>query len=74
MVFALVLSLLFAGHIISGSVFPFDKEMNLNVLITDFGQITKWIIWGFIAGFSERLVPDMVDQISEKAKKADKAQ
>jgi len=29
------------------------------------------LVWSFIAGFSERLIPDMVDRLADKARDAD---
>ncbi|MBE7177932.1 MAG: hypothetical protein INR69_16120 [Mucilaginibacter polytrichastri] len=69
MMFALVLSLLFGSGLVGGSLFP--KYVNNFLLNAVPGEMAKWMIWSFIAGFSERLVPDMVDRISDKAKKAE---
>jgi hypothetical protein len=34
----------------------------------DSSSLAKLLIWSFVAGFSERLVPDIIDRLAEKAK------
>ena len=68
LVFGIVLGLLFLGKLISGAIFPVNEgKQSLDAL----PEIAKWLIWAFIEGFSERLVPDMVDRLAEKAQKAE---
>jgi hypothetical protein len=70
-IFAIVLCLLFSGNIISGPLFP-DLTNWLGALTNQI-ITAKLMIWCFIAGFSERLVPDMIDSLADKAKKAERA-
>ena len=75
-IFALFLMLLFAGEIIQGELFPDYSEdhkedeeavKSLSCLL-DIPDKTKdtvklWV-WSFIAGFSERLVPNMLKKLA----------
>lgn len=70
---AAILYLIFQGHLLQGAPFPaidctaLDKECSgLGSLLDNYGPKTpadfaKAILWGFIAGFAERLVPDLLE-------------
>ena len=51
------------------SIFPnlaaADGLITLQTLAAS--EVAKLLLWGFVAGFSERLVPDMLSQLAEKA-------
>ena len=82
MVFAILLSLIIYGGLVGGSMFP-----NINIhppkdgavidpnsytqVLNNIAEFSKLLVWSFIAGFSERLIPDMVDRLSDKARKAE---
>jgi hypothetical protein len=80
-IFALILYVLFAAKILEGSVFPefrFDESSGATwTTFVDAGpatcvDIAKAIVWAFAAGFSERLVPDLIGQLAGSARlKAD---
>lgn len=72
---ATALYLVFASKFVEGTLFPvFDclkvtKEpcTSFNDFLNEFGpngasEYAKALIWGFIAGFSERLVPDLFER------------
>jgi hypothetical protein len=72
---AAILYLVFASQIVTGALFPSfaclpGKECTtIGSLIDDFGpdkahDYAKMIFWGFAAGFSERLVPDLVTRLA----------
>jgi hypothetical protein len=78
---ATVLYMLFASGLLRGDLFPAfvcKKGENLcntlGLLIGEWGpnqasDYAKSIIWGFIAGFAERLVPDTLESLSRSAQK-----
>jgi hypothetical protein len=73
-VFAIVMSFIFGGGLVSGSLFP-----NVGEAVKDYGswplvlfvpaELAKWLTWSFIIGFSERLMPDMIDRLVIRADK-----
>jgi hypothetical protein len=85
---ALVLYFAFAGQLITGALFPsiscrdskgdgFEACRQLSSLLGADGpdysvDFAKVIVWSFIAGFAERLVPSMLDSISKAASNAAK--
>jgi len=73
LVFALLLTLLLAGQILAGPVFP-----TIDLKAADYfgqlqqpGNIARFLGWSFIAGFAERLMPDVIDRLGQKAQKLD---
>lgn len=77
---AAVLYVIFAGQIISGAMFPTFhcstptgcKEFESFLRYwspQDAADYAKAIVWGFIAGFSERFVPDILNKVSSEAAK-----
>lgn len=74
---AVVLYLIFAGEMIAGSLFPVfhcelgeDKCTSFDQFVSNYspkGSINyaKAIVWGFIAGFSERLLPNILDSFTD---------
>ena len=76
-IFAIVLMLMFIGHIIQGTLFPEYPDFN----ITDVESFRTWItsaypvqgmdvakllFWSFVAGFSERFVPQIIRRTTEE--------
>ncbi len=76
---AAVLYVVFAGQIISGALFPDFSCLPEGKGCTNFmsflanwspknpQDFAKAIVWGFLAGFSERLVPDILNKVSSDA-------
>jgi hypothetical protein len=76
---AAVLYVVFAGQIISGALFPEFACAPKGNGCTEFvafldnwspknpQDFAKAIVWGFMAGFSERLVPDILNKVSSDA-------
>lgn len=80
-VFALVLMLMFAGNIIQGQLFPTyptgDKfpitDANTFIAWLTYSypttgiEVAKLLFWSFVAGFSERFVPQIIRQTTQRA-------
>ena len=79
-IFAGILYLLFLSEILKGSLFPefqyiiSDPELDINTWITNIllntypkttQDFAKLFIWSFIAGFSERFVPQVISSITK---------
>lgn len=80
-VFALVLYCLFLSEIISGSLFPVfyipappnavpDTAYMIDVFTKTYPQtgqdLAKFLFWSFVAGFSERFVPQIISNVANK--------
>ncbi len=78
-IFALVIMLMFAGHIIQGQLFPVYPD---TFPITDAKSFSSWLekaypengidiakllFWSFVSGFSERFVPQIIRRTSNEA-------
>jgi hypothetical protein len=68
-VFAILLSLLLAGGLLSGPIFPQLVSGGQSEAAFNLTNIARFLGWGFIAGFAERLMPDVVDRLAKKAEK-----
>ena len=82
-VFALVLYVLFLSELISGNMFPsfhfpevpeggvnseYYMSFFRNTFPTDGNELAKLMVWSFIAGFSERYVPQIITSFATKGK------
>ena len=82
-VFAIVLYLLFMSNILQGNLFPaFNNMENVYDTFQNFAHganpatnqdAAKAIVWAFIAGFSEGLVPNFIDKIVKETAGKDEA-
>lgn len=65
--FAIMLLALFIGGFLQGELFPSfgfsDSWLWLNFRVPDWGKL---IVWSFVVGFSERLMPGVFDQLTER--------
>jgi hypothetical protein len=70
LIFALVLSLFFAGGVLSGSVFPDFSDPQYQSewfrVLFDGKALAVWLLWAFVAGFCERMVPDALDTLAKQ--------
>lgn len=81
-IFSLLLLLCFQGGLVKGAVFPNLEVIPNTAFDTPFLQFlfgtvkaanedfAKLLVWSFIAGFSERLMPDMIDRLVAKSSKS----
>ncbi len=76
-IFAIVLYMFFAGALVNGTLFPSIATVTTRdprgMPFGTFSQFTgpelgvdwaKLIVWSFIAGFAERLIPDMINRLA----------
>jgi hypothetical protein len=65
-IFAILMLALFIGGFVQGNLFPtFSNDMTwltLNFRVHDWGKL---VVWSFVAGFSERIMPNLFDQLVE---------
>ncbi len=81
-VFGCILYYIFVSGILRGALFPefTGVEENFQSVSEIFNTIdpktnqdsVKAIVWSFVAGFSEKMVPNIIDKIAEDTKKQDK--
>lgn len=64
-VFGLLIFLLFLSSLVQGSLFPSFSNWSgrWTTLWFDMSSWSKLIVWCFLAGFSERLVPNLLDNL-----------
>lgn len=65
-IFALLLGFIFMGNLISGTLFP--NPIIFYRIIYVPAAFAKLLVWSFIAGFSERLVPQLLNNLVSKSK------
>ncbi|UHO38884.1 hypothetical protein H5J24_01480 [Chryseobacterium capnotolerans] len=65
-IFALILGFIFMGNLISGTLFP--NPIIFYRIIYVPAAFAKLLVWSFIAGFSERLVPQLLNNLINKSK------
>lgn len=64
-VFALIMALMFMGNLVAGSMFPnWDP---FYTIIYSPPAFAKLLVWSFIAGFVERLVPNILRNLGTRA-------
>jgi len=80
-IFAIVLMLMFLSGILEGAMFPkyIHPTINQRFVVDTFAQwmttafpasgpdIAKLLFWSFVAGFSERFVPQIIRKTTDKA-------
>jgi hypothetical protein len=67
LIFAIVLSLCFAGGVLKGTIFPEltgPRESEWFLTLFNGKNLAIWLLWAFIAGFLERLVPNTLDSLA----------
>ena len=70
-VFACVLLLIFAGGFIRGGLFPESSlDSGFFGVIYLHVEFAKLLVWSFVAGFSERLVPQLLESLTRRLRAA----
>jgi hypothetical protein len=68
-IFGVLMLLLFLGGFIDGNLFPSFDNAGYFRLYHAFSGIQNWaklFVWTFIAGFSERLMPELLSNIAKR--------
>ncbi len=65
-IFALILGFTFMGNLISGTLFPNPIIFYRIIYVPP--AFAKLLVWSFIAGFSERFVPQLLNNLANKTK------
>lgn len=69
-VFAILLSFIFGGQLLNGTLFPSAGKITpWSYVLFSASELAKWLVWAFIVGFAERLMPDMIDRLVVRAGK-----
>jgi hypothetical protein len=68
-IFAILLSFIFGAQLLNGILFPKTDLARWPDLLFSSTDFAKWMVWAFIVGFAERLMPDMIDRLVVKAGK-----
>lgn len=76
-IFGCLLVFMFIGGFIAGDLFPelatSGRGMrDIFFSMTDISSIAKLIVWSFVAGFSERLIPDLLKKFAAQIKDSSK--
>jgi hypothetical protein len=66
-VFAGILGLAFMGNLLSGAIFPNPSVFYRIIYIP--AAFAKLLVWSFLAGFSERLVPNVLNNLVKQVNK-----
>jgi hypothetical protein len=71
MIFAILLSFVFGGKLLNGNLFPNPENQLWPFVLFLPSELAKWLVWSFIVGFSERLMPDMIDRLIARSGKGE---
>jgi cytochrome bd-type quinol oxidase subunit 2 len=71
--FASVLLFTFIGGLVQGSLFPYIQASSWTDLNIRVPEWSKLLVWSFIAGFSERFVPGLLDNLIFRVSKDDES-
>lgn len=72
MIGSIVLFYAIFGNLIGGNLFPGIGELKLDPAAWPGANEAKLIVWSFLGGFSERLVPDFLQRTEARAPAADR--
>jgi hypothetical protein len=72
LIFSILLSFVFGGKLLNGNLFPNVAENQAWPFVLFLpSELAKWLVWSFIVGFSERLMPDMIDRLIARSGKGE---
>jgi hypothetical protein len=67
-IFACILSFVFFGGFVGGSLFP---QAGLDQVLGSRPDFAKLLVWAFIAGFAQRFVPQILSSLIKRSTKSD---
>jgi hypothetical protein len=72
-IFGVLIVLIFLGGFVAGSLFPSFAGVSFRNIYFEFSDPSQWarlLLWAFIAGFAERLIPNLLNAFAKRLEQA----
>jgi hypothetical protein len=73
-IFAIILMLMFLSGLVEGEMFPKLNDWFNETAPVDGASVAKLLFWSFVAGFSERFVPQIISKTSSQVEARNQTQ